>query len=156
MARGTEKPQTAQPASGGSRAARLLLLGGLLVVGVLVGLLVENLYRGRPAPTGETAPAVTAARTAPRLYAPTAPLAAARADAAPEPPTIPPWESTPQNTPTVPPGHIPAWQVKSPRPEVTPPPTPVPPPDPASHRPPMHNPGGVDGDRPPRPVPGLQ
>ncbi len=30
------------------------------------------------------------------------------------------------------------------------------PPDPATHRPPMHNPGGVDGDRPPRPAPGLE
>lgn len=35
------------------------------------------------------------------------------------------------------------------------PPPPVEPPEPSLFRPPMHNPGGVDGDRPPRPIPGI-
>jgi hypothetical protein len=37
-----------------------------------------------------------------------------------------------------------------------PPPANEEPPDPASTRLPTHNPGGVDGDRPARPVPGIQ
>jgi hypothetical protein len=73
------------------------------------------------------------------------------------PPAIPPWEATPENTPpeSIPPGHIPAWEVHPPRPDPNQPapPVPVPPPDPATHQPPMDNPGGVDGDRPPRPAP---
>ena len=42
-----------------------------------------------------------------------------------------------------------------PRLDLPPLPEPPPPPDPQTTRPPMHNPGGVNGDRPPRPVPGL-
>lgn len=41
-------------------------------------------------------------------------------------------------------------------PSQSPPLRPVEPPNPATHRPPMDNPGGVNRDRPPRPVPGLE
>ena len=64
----------------------------------------------------------------------------------------PPWEATPENTPAPPPGHVAAWTVSPPPPNpfAPPPPPPIVPPDPATTRPPMNNPGGVDGDRPPR------
>jgi hypothetical protein len=147
-----------RPTGGTPRLVKLLLLGGLIAVGVIVGLMLENLFRTRAVSVAGVVPTKTSVAPTPdRLY-PTPPPQVGKAPVATaERPMVPPWEATPQNTPPVPPGHIPAWQVKPPRPDPTPPPPPpVPPPDPATHRPPMHNPGGVDGDRPPRPVPGLQ
>jgi hypothetical protein len=70
----------------------------------------------------------------------------------------PPWQANPQNTTTLPPGTVPAWQVNPPPPDpsLPLPPPPREPPNPAVHRPPMDNPGGVNGDRPERPVPGVE
>lgn len=70
---------------------------------------------------------------------------------------VPPWQAT-HNTAAVPPGTVPVWRVDPPRPDPsTPlPPTPVEPPNPALHRAPLHNPGGVNRDRPERSVPGLE
>jgi hypothetical protein len=66
-----------------------------------------------------------------------------------------PWDATPESSPPVPAGHVPAWEVAPPAP-ASPPARPIRlPDDPARSRPAMHNPGGVDGVRPPRPVPGL-
>jgi hypothetical protein len=64
----------------------------------------------------------------------------------------PPWESTPETIGPVPPHHVSAWKVRVPRPGADGPlPTPPhEPPDPATYRPPMDNPGGVNGDRPER------
>lgn len=78
--------------------------------------------------------------------------------APPLPPETPPWEATPENTPPVAEGFVPAWKVRPPPPDpsVPPPPAPREPPEPARHRPPMDNPGGVNGDRPERPMPGLE
>jgi hypothetical protein len=69
----------------------------------------------------------------------------------------PPWKATPNNTPALPEGTVPTWEVDPPPPDPSAPlpPDPVDPPNPAEHRPPLHNPGGVNGDRPPRLVPGL-
>lgn len=55
------------------------------------------------------------------------------------------------------PGTVPVSQIDPPRPDPTVPmpPAVVEPPNPALHRPPMDNPGGVDGDRPARAVPAL-
>ena len=66
-----------------------------------------------------------------------------------EPPAIPPWAATPDNTPDPGPGYIPAWKIDAPPPERIPrPPAAAPLRGPAS--PPRLNPGGVDGPRPPR------
>jgi hypothetical protein len=52
---------------------------------------------------------------------------------------------------------IPAWKVNLPPsdPNTPQPPLPAEPPDPRTTRLPMHNPGGINGDRPERKVPGL-
>jgi len=69
-----------------------------------------------------------------------------------------PWEATPETSPEVPEHHLPAWEVNPPPPDLNRPPPPPPRDtrDPATYRPPKHNPGGVNGDRPPREVPGLE
>jgi hypothetical protein len=82
-----------------------------------------------------------------------------RSDVAPPPlPRLilketPPWKSTPKNTPAATPGLTPAWMVRPPPPPTLAPPRPVEPPNPIAHRP--ENPGGFNGDRPPRPTPGV-
>lgn len=57
-------------------------------------------------------------------------------------------------------GYVPDEEFKSAAPPADPQmhakPKIAPPPNPIVHRPPLHNPGGVDGDRPTRPIPGLQ
>jgi hypothetical protein len=64
---------------------------------------------------------------------------------------IAPWESTPRNTPNLGVGYLPAWKVKPPAPEPLPVPTvPAATSDPQSNQPPLFNPGGVNGTRPPR------
>jgi hypothetical protein len=54
-------------------------------------------------------------------------------------------------------GYIPARQISLPVPlgDAEPPPIPQEPPNPQLWQPAMHNPGGVNGGRPPRPVPGI-
>jgi hypothetical protein len=56
------------------------------------------------------------------------------------------------------PHYVPASQLQPPGPDLhpVPPPTPQVPLDPRTRQPPMHNPGGVEGDRPPRAIPGLE
>lgn len=133
----------------------LLLLGAILSLGGFAGFLVEEAHRRRPvAAVGLPARPVGISSPAPAPT--TAPSTEARKSGAP-PRELKPWEATKENSPPVPKGHIPAWQVNPPPPPPPSPPWPPPrePPDPQIHRPPMHNPGGVDGDRPPRPVPGV-
>lgn len=74
------------------------------------------------------------------------------------PSETPPWQATPENTTTLPPGTVPAWRVNPPPPDPNAPlpPPPKEPPNPALNRPPMDNPGGVNGDRPERKVPGVE
>jgi hypothetical protein len=111
------------------------VLGGLLVaVAVLVGLTVSGL-REEPAPP-------SASRRA-------SPPASAGAELARE---TPPWQTPPATKEPLPAGTVPVWRVDPPRPD---PSAPMPaavvePPNPATHRPPMDNPGGVNGDRPER------
>jgi len=62
----------------------------------------------------------------------------------------PPWESTPENTPNKGPGFVPAWQVQPAPPISHEWSRPQEPPNPITHRPPMTNPGGVNGARPER------
>ncbi len=63
-----------------------------------------------------------------------------------------PWAATSTNSPPAPPEQIPAWQVRPPPPDpnAVRPVDPVAPADPMGNRPPMENPGGVNGSRPPR------
>lgn len=67
-----------------------------------------------------------------------------------------PWEIRHEQT-VLPPGTVPVSAVAPPPPDPAAPlpPAPVEPRNPAQHRPPTHNPGGIDADRPSRPVPGL-
>jgi len=67
-----------------------------------------------------------------------------------------PWQATPENTPQVDDHHIPAWKVPTPGPVAWTPPPVIEPPNPVETRPPSQNPGGVNGDRPPRKVLGLE
>jgi hypothetical protein len=122
----------------------LLILSGLLLLGVLVGLTAEQLYRSSDPPLAQ----LQSAASSDEVHAPPPePLRGEprpSADAAKRRPPAPEWQ-------------IPAWVVKPPAPDPrTPlPPAPVEPPSPIAHRPPMHNPGGVNGDRGARPVPGI-
>ncbi len=62
------------------------------------------------------------------------------------------WETSPQ-----PRGYVPASIIDPPPPpRAPPPPPPRAPPNPIANRPTMYNPGGINGDRPERPVPGQQ
>jgi hypothetical protein len=133
--------RTPQTPRRGSRP--LVLLAGVLLVAAAVGIGLELQHRRDDAAAGAGGSDATGSGS--------------RSGGRPGAKVPPPWEATPDNSPPVPKGQIPAWVVKPPRPDPTlqPPPVPHPPPDPAVFQPPMHNPGGVNGDRPPRPVPGL-
>jgi hypothetical protein len=125
-------------------------LGALaLAVALLVGVTVHGL-RDPPRPPSTDA----GRRTVPAAPPPSVVSRAAGSELADE---TPPWKATPNNTPALPEGTVPPWEVDPPPPDPSAPlpPDPVDPPNPAEHRPPLHNPGGVNGDRPPRPVPGL-
>lgn len=54
----------------------------------------------------------------------------------------------------LPPHHVPASAIRRPPTPSMPVPVPRPPAEPSRHRPPLHNPGGVNGDRPERASPG--
>ena len=69
---------------------------------------------------------------------------------------VAPWASTPSNTPDPGLGYIPAWRIHPPRPEtVRLPPVGLSPRDPQVTPMEALNPGGVDGQRPPREGPSL-
>lgn len=63
-----------------------------------------------------------------------------------------PWEATSDDSRPVPAGQVAPWVVQPPKPNpvTQTPPRPVPPPDPQTSKPPLENPGGVNGTRPPR------
>lgn len=64
-----------------------------------------------------------------------------------------PWQPAPDTRTALPPGTVPVSQIDPPRPDPAlslPPSRVIEPANPALFRPPMDNPGGVDGDRPPR------
>ncbi|HEX5058878.1 MAG TPA: hypothetical protein VFV99_05930 [Kofleriaceae bacterium] len=125
------------------------LLAGLCVA---VALLVVLTLQGLRSSTEPAKPSNAAVPTTP-----------SRATATPGttpavPDETPPWKTTPQTTGTLPPGTVPAWQVNPPPPDPSTPPPPAPrePANPALHRPAMDNPGGVNGARPERKVPGVE
>ena len=136
-------------------AGALVLLGGAVAYSVSGDSVPTSPLPPTAAPgdsTGSPAP------VAPRPPTAMVPRAQAPADAGPAP--LEPWQvagERPAATP--PPGYVPAWKVRPPRPEQTgqaPLPPPREPPEPSLHRPPGENPGGVNGTRPARPTPGLE
>ena len=114
---------------------KTLLATLVIVVVVLVGLTVHGL-REDSSPASVSREAKTAS-----------PLASAETT---------PWQAA-ASPETILPGTVPVSQIDPPRADPAMPmqALPAPPPNPALHRPPMDNPGGVDGDRPARTVPGL-
>jgi len=74
---------------------------------------------------------------------------ATAASAAADPLLASPWRRR-ERSEALTPGLIPADALAPPPPESSRPPAPPPPPDPIREVPPKHNPGGVNGDRPPR------
>jgi hypothetical protein len=120
---------------------------------LLCGLIFDQLYRTR-SPTGP--PVATGPRAQETSVFAGGPQATAAAAPRPLPRERQPWEAKRGDAP-VPQHHVPAWAVNPPRPdpnEAPPRPSQEPPGSP-DYRPPTHNPGGVNGDRPARPVPGL-
>jgi hypothetical protein len=118
-------------------AAQKTLLGALaLTVALLVGLTVDGLRE-------ESSRGTRAAARASRAELPSATEPAPWHAAADEPVS------------ELPPGTVPVSRIDPPRPDLAMPlpQRPVEPPNPALHRPPMDNPGGVNGDRPERPSP---
>jgi hypothetical protein len=63
-----------------------------------------------------------------------------------------PWNATSDDSPRGDDGYVPASEIHPPAPTPIPIAPPREPLDPATHTPPMDNPGGVDGDRSPRPL----
>ncbi len=126
--------------------SRWILIGLAAAVVVLVVLTLRGLRASNE-------PVTTVPRNAPATTtsAPASKGAAAVTNVANE---TPPWQATPESTPTLPPGTVPAWKVSPPPPDpsLSPPSPPREPPNPALHRPSMDNPGGVNGDRPERTV----
>lgn len=124
------------------------ILGVLFAVAALLaGLTLQGLHGSSDRVTPEPSNAGAAAR------------ASTAGPAVPGQTTeMPPWQATPQNANALPPGTVPAWQVDPPPPDPAQPlpPPPREPPNPALHRPAMDNPGGVNGDRPERAVPGIE
>jgi hypothetical protein len=133
--------------SGNPLRSRLFLLGAAVTLGVTVAFLFEALYRRSPGSaalgSGDEPPALAP----PPAWTPKPP---AHKD-------TPSWESTPSNTGKPDRGFVPAWKVNPPRPDPSAPtpPTPFAPPDPQQNRPAMQNPGGINGVRPERKVPGI-
>lgn len=136
------------PARRRPSALSFVLVAGFIATGVIVGLLLEGLYRKRPAiddsaSAGDKRPG-NRART-PRLPASGAGPAtpADRDDSG--------WHAIPEPIVAPAPGEVPTVNGD---PSAAPP-EPVAGPDPSTYRPPTSNPGGVNGDRPPRPIRGV-
>jgi len=125
-----------------------------VVVGVLVGFLLEGIYR--KSPTIDTRTSTEAAKAG-EPGAPGSSSARRRAPAIGDRAT--PTRPRAAGDQPLPPGFEPSTPADDPPPDDRydhPAPESKPPPDPATYRPPMHNPGGVNGDRPPRPIPGVE
>lgn len=155
-------PSKRESAAGGLARG---LIGGALVL--LAGAGVYSMSGGSnstsapPPAAGGAAPASPVSASVPfsRTTPAATPEPRARAPEADGPAALEPWQVSRENTPPPPEGYVPAWKVRPPRPEQlsqVPLPPPREPPEPSLHRPPVENPGGVNGDRPARPVPGIE
>ncbi|HEY3359571.1 MAG TPA: hypothetical protein VGQ83_40350 [Polyangia bacterium] len=143
-----------RPTTRGSRLRRLGFIAGVAGVALLCGLIFDQLYRthapaGSPILSGPQAQEPSAWGPGPKAAPAAAPRPIARERQ--------PWQASKDDTP-VPPHHTPAWAVNPPRPDPqeAPPAPPQEPPSAPDYRPPMHSPNGVNGNRPARPVPGLE
>jgi hypothetical protein len=129
----------------------VLLVGPLLLIASTMAALTWWNHKRHPMRAGVTA--VEAVQLSPRSSPPVSlllPSASAVKDALP-------WQARREPRAHHKPGEIPAWIIKPPPPDPAskPPPPPQEPPDPRLHRPPLVNPNGINGDRPQRPVLGL-
>jgi len=131
------------------REARWLLLGSSVLLGVTMAFLLESLHR--------TSPRFASQPTMADVQPTPIPAASQLVKPVPLAKQILPWDSRRQDSPSAP-EYIPAWKVNPPRPDpnALPPPRPVEPTNPQLTKPPRDNPGGVNGDRPERPVPGMR
>jgi len=132
-------------------AFRVAIAGMILA---MIGFVLYDSYASKKAKTA--ASAAKSAASAPETTP--ASSVAAQNDRPPEiaPPPVEeqPWEA--RDDVELPEGHLSAAEVKPPGPEPTlTAPEAIPPPDPLTNEPPKHNPGGVNGDRPPREIPGM-
>lgn len=143
----------------GGAAMKVVVIVALVATGVLAALLLQDLGRSK-AKKGDgqgTRADGTQTSGAPSWTPPTP------SELPSETPTgltpvkeIKPWEAPDVDPATLPPGHYTPRQVGATPPDPVPSqPVPVPPPPPHLYTPPKDNPGGVNGTRPPRPVPGL-
>lgn len=156
-ARGKANPKHDRPGLGSIAA-----VVGLAVVGVFGGLLVEESLRERGAAgittLGErevVSDRGSAVRRQDRPALNTAdPKARAkRVKARESSGAATPWAAPAKGSAAVPEGHKTAAEIGSPKPaHPAKPVAPVPPADPQRATPPKHNPGGVNGKRPPRPI----
>lgn len=137
-------------------AARQVWCASLLAAALLGGL-VLHLLREHPSHAAADAggqAATTPPRSPPRTHG----LPAERSVAGRGVPAEFAVKTAPEQTTALPAGAVPVSRVdpRPPDPNAPLPPPPAPPPNPAEHRPAMHNPGGANGDRPKRPVAGLE
>lgn len=127
-----------------STSGRVVGIGAVLATGVLAAWFITTSHRkSRTTDPESEEPAALASSEVVRPNA--APVAVSH--------QVPPWAATRENSPSVPAGQIPAWVARPPAPDLAMhlPAAPVAPPDPQATTPPMDNPGGVNGDRSPRP-----
>lgn len=141
-----------EPKRNAARWASGALLAGLLLFGLTLQWLRERSQpvsadtKGRAARTSPRSPSRTHNRSGPATHSSVAGqrVPSELAD------ETPPWQAASKDTAIMPPGTVPVWRVDPPSPDPSAPlpPPPVEPPNPAQHRPPIHNLGGVDRDRP--------
>ncbi len=149
----TSAPRRARkrPANQRLSALSIAAVAGFIVTGVLVGLLLERLYRkGGSTVTDSAAETGKRSATRPRGNRPRLPGSAARSSAATARDDSA-WHDVPDPIVAPAPGETPIPDDPSANP-----PEPEAGPDPSTYRPPTSNPGGVNGDRPPRPIRGLE
>ena len=131
------------------------VVAGLLASLVLLGLRGRPPSGGPAAASRATTPAVRTPTSAPAIHAATSDETSwQRRAPVPIEKQVPPWAATPKTVPAPGRGYLAAWKAHPPRPApetfpILPRPTP---PD-LSVRPPLDNPGGVNGDRPARALP---
>jgi hypothetical protein len=141
------------PSRTASMWAFRIAIGGMILA--MIGFVLYDSYASKKAKTEASAGAKSDASVVDGVAS--APVVAEDdqpPEIAPPPVEEQPWEA--KDDAEVPEGHLSVAEVKPPGPEPTlTAPEAVPPPDPLTHEPPKDNPGGVNGDRPPREIPGM-
>lgn len=130
--------------------------GALLLTGVLLLGFTVQWLRERPQPESTDAKERAASTSPSRTHNLSRPAtnssAAGQRVPSERADETPPWQVPAQDTATLPPGTVPTWRIDAPPPDPSAPlpAPPAPAPNPAEHRPPLHDPGALDRDRPQR------